>query len=68
VGRSTRRELSQRKPYKGSRYEYDRGKKMIYYDGQEWRDPEELLHMAGMESGEKYEEAAAFLAREGYDL
>jgi len=24
--------------------------------------------MAGMESGEKYEEAAAFLAREGYDL
>jgi hypothetical protein len=41
---------------------------MIYYDGQEWRDPEELLHMAGMESGEKYEEACAFLAKEGYDL
>tara|TARA_R100001594_G_scaffold106266_1_gene140737 strand:+ start:175 stop:300 length:126 start_codon:yes stop_codon:yes gene_type:complete len=41
---------------------------MIYYDGREWRDPEELLHMSGMESGEKYEEAAAFLAREGYDL
>ena len=48
--------------------EYVRGKKMIYYDGQEWRDPEELLHMAGMESGEKYEEACRYLAQEGYDL
>ena len=35
---------------------------MIHYDGIEWRDAEELLHMAGMESGEKYEEVLAFLA------
>lgn len=41
---------------------------MIYYDGREWRDPEELLHMAGMESGEKYEEVSYFLSKEGYDL
>jgi len=41
---------------------------MIYYDGKEWRDAEELLHMAGMESGEKYEEVAIFLSSEGYDL
>ena len=52
----------------GSTERKTRGKKMIYYDGQEWRDPEELLHMAGMESGEKYEEACRFLAQEGYDL
>ena len=39
---------------------------MIYYDGKEWRDAEELLHMAGMESGEKYEEVLEFLSIEGY--
>ena len=35
---------------------------MLHYDGIEWRDAEELLHMAGMESGEKYEEIMDFLA------
>ena len=35
---------------------------MIHYDGIEWRDAEELLHMAGMESDEKYEEIMNFLA------
>ncbi len=41
---------------------------MIYFDGREWRDPEELLHMAGMESDDKYEEVCAFLSREGHNL
>jgi len=41
---------------------------MIYFDGKEWRDPEELLHMAGMESDEKYEEVSSFLENEGYNL
>ena len=38
---------------------------MIYYDGREWRDPEEMLEMAGRESQEKYDEVCAQLARDG---
>ena len=38
---------------------------MIYYDGQEWRDPEELLEMAGRESQDKYDEVASQLERDG---
>tara|TARA_Y100001938_G_C7721394_1_gene250141 strand:- start:175 stop:300 length:126 start_codon:yes stop_codon:yes gene_type:complete len=38
---------------------------MIYYDGQEWRDPEELIEMAGRESDEKLEKVQRMLAREG---
>ena len=41
---------------------------MIYYDGQEWRDPEELIEMAGRESDEKLDEVHALLAREGHLL
>ena len=38
---------------------------MIYYDGMEWRDPEELLEMAGRESQEKYDEVANLVERDG---
>ena len=38
---------------------------MIFYDGMEWRDPEELLEMAGRESQEKYDEVCHQLEQEG---
>ena len=41
---------------------------MIFYDGREWRDPEELLHVAGLESQEKYDEVSYILAKEGYNI
>ena len=41
---------------------------MIFYDGMEWRDPEELLEMAGRESQEKYDEVCNQLSQEGYLL
>jgi len=38
---------------------------MIYYDGREWRDPEEMLEMASRESQEKYDEVCQQLAQDG---
>ena len=38
---------------------------MIYYDGTEWRDPEELLESAGRHSQEEYDKVAAMLAEQG---
>ncbi len=38
---------------------------MIYYDGNEWRDPEEMLEMASRESQEKYDQVSEQLARDG---
>tara|TARA_Y100001963_G_C6693208_1_gene405661 strand:+ start:794 stop:919 length:126 start_codon:yes stop_codon:yes gene_type:complete len=39
---------------------------MIFFDGREWRDPEELIEMAGRESDEKLEEVHSMLEMEGY--
>ena len=41
---------------------------MIFFDGMEWRDPEELLEMAGRESQEKLDEVHALLSQEGHLL
>jgi len=41
---------------------------MIFFDGMEWRDPEELLEMAGRESQEKLDEVHALLEMEGHLL
>jgi hypothetical protein len=38
---------------------------MIYYDGKEWRDAEEMLEMAGRESQEKYDKVASQLEKDG---
>ena len=38
---------------------------MIFYDGAEWRDPEELLESAGRHSQEEYERVAAMLEEQG---
>ena len=44
------------------------GQPVIFYDGREWRDPEELIEMAGRESDEKLDEVHALLASEGHLL
>ena len=38
---------------------------MIFYDGIEWRDPEELLESAGRHSQEEYDRVSRMLSREG---
>ncbi len=39
---------------------------MIFFDGREWRDPEEMIEMAGRESQEKLDEVYAMLEAEGH--
>jgi len=39
---------------------------MIFHDGNEWRDPEEMLESAARHSQEEYERVSAMLEREGH--
>ncbi len=39
---------------------------MIFFDGREWRDPEEMIEVAGRESQEKLDEVYAMLESHGY--
>ena len=41
------------------------GQPMIFHDGTEWRDPEEMLESAGRHSQEEYERVSKMLEREG---
>jgi|TARA_R100000781_G_scaffold111662_1_gene78295 hypothetical protein len=38
---------------------------MIFFDGKEWRDAEEMLESAARHSEEEYERVSAILEREG---